>query len=78
MDSDDDMILFQKKMYDDDVDKLVNILLGLLDRNEIWRTENYVEFMIPRYIDYHFCHHFGRETVEILTRIVRNCPENSY
>ena len=75
LDSDNEMILLQKNMHDDVAE--CGKLLGLLDRNKIPKIEQFVELTVPRYTDANFRHHFrmSRETVEILIRMIRNCPE---
>ena len=75
LDSDNEMILLQKNT-DDDVAECGK-LLGLLDRNKIPKIEQFVERTVPRYTDANFRHHFrmSRETVEMLIRMIGNCPE---
>ena len=61
---------------DDDVAECGK-LLGLLDRNKIPKIEQFVELTVPRYTDANFRNHFRMswETVEILIRMIGNCPE---
>ena len=75
LDSDNKMIILQKNM-DDNVAECGK-LLGLLDRNKIPKIEQFVELTVPRYTDANFRHHFrmSLETVEILVRMIENCPE---
>ena len=41
------------------------------------KIEQFVELTVPRYTDANFRHYFrmNRETIEILIRMIGNCPE---